>query len=184
MLERRCHLRVELLQDRSEVMAAFDCLVRFLHDRWSGLGDGSVLDNPRILHFHRTVLPLLLAEGRLRMIRLSADIRTIGVFYGVASAGWWGYYLAGYDRSWAGRIHLGQITLAAAIEVAANEGATEFDFLKGADRVKYLWPVRERATIDADVYSQRSGAQLQRATRATREAAVALAKAARSLFST
>jgi hypothetical protein len=56
--------------------------------------------------------------------------------------GWRGYYLAGYDRQWAGRIHLGQITLAAAIDLA-SQGAREFDFLKGADRVKYLWPVRE-----------------------------------------
>ena len=116
------------------------------------------------------------------MIRLSADMRTIGVFYGVASTSWWGYYLAGYDRAWAGRIHLGQLTLAAAIEQATKEGATEFDFLKGADRVKYVWPVRERSTIDADLYSQRSGAQLRRATRATREAAAALVKSARDLF--
>jgi hypothetical protein len=36
--------------------------------------------------------------------------------------------------------------------------------------------------VDADVYSGRSGAQLTRATRATREAAVALAKSARDLF--
>jgi CelD/BcsL family acetyltransferase involved in cellulose biosynthesis len=183
MLERRCRLRIDLLDDATEVSAAFDCLVRFLHRRWDGHGEGSVLDNPRTLRFHRRALPQLLAEGRLRMIRLSADMRTIAVFYGVASGSWWGYYLSGYDRDWAGRIHLGQLTLATAIEMATREGATEFDFLKGADRVKYVWPVRERATIDADVYSHRSGAQLQRAARATREATAALAKSARHLFS-
>jgi len=116
------------------------------------------------------------------MIRLSADARTIAVFYGLASGRWWGYYLAGYDREWAGRIHLGQIALATAIEFASKEGATEFDFLKGADRVKYLWPVRERATLDADVYSEGSGAQFKRVTRATRDAAAALAKSGRDLF--
>lgn len=182
MLERRCRLRIDLLQDPVEVLAAFECLVRFLHSRWSGHGDGSVLDNPRTVRFHRSALPLLLGEDRLRMIRLSADMRTIAVFYGIASGGWWGYYLAGYDREWAGRIHLGQLTLAAAIDLASREGATEFDFLKGADRVKYGWPVRERATIDADVYSQHSGAQLQRALRATRHAAAAMAKSARAVF--
>ena len=75
-----------------------------------------------MVRFHRRALPLLLAEGRLRMIRLSSDIRTIAVFYGIASGSWWGYFLAGYDRAWAGRIHLGQITLAAAMELAAREG--------------------------------------------------------------
>ena len=183
-LERRCPLRVETLKDPSEVMDGFESLARFLHARWRGQGGGSALDSPRARRFHQHALPRLLAEGRLRMIRLSADTRTIAVFYGLASGGWWGYYLAGYDREWAGRIHLGQITLATSIEMASKEGATEFDFLKGADRVKYLWPVHERATLDADVYSEQSGAQIKRAAWATREAAAALAKSARDLFVT
>src|SRR5207244_3580982 len=120
--------------------------------------------------FHRHVLPRLLREGRLRMIRVLADMRPIAAFYGLSSATpvttadrpagpgrWWGYYLGGYDRDWAGRIHLGQITLAAAIDLASRDGASEFDFLKGAERVKYLWPVRERVTVDADVYSGQAG---------------------------
>jgi CelD/BcsL family acetyltransferase involved in cellulose biosynthesis len=182
-LEHRGRLRIERLDDIGDVMRAFEWLRRFLHVRWNGRSAGSVLDDPRVVRFHQRVLPLLLTEGRLRMIRLLADTRTIGVFYGLASAGWWGYYLAGYDRSWAGRIHLGQITLAAAIDAAAAEGAREFDFLKGAERVKYLWPVRERTTLDADVYSERSGAQLTRAGRASRDAAAAVVKSARALLS-
>jgi CelD/BcsL family acetyltransferase involved in cellulose biosynthesis len=180
-LERRCRLRIELLHDRNDVSAAFDALVRFLHRRWKDQG-GSALDDPRVLRFHRRVLPSLLAEGRLRMIRLSADMRTIAVFYGIAAGSWWGYYLAGYDRDWAGRIHLGQITLASAIELAAREGATEFDFLKGADRVKYQWPVRERSTLDADLYSNRPGPQWRRAARTGRDSAAALVKSARQLL--
>ena len=195
LLERRCRFRVEMLQEPGEVMAAFELLVQLLHARWHGHGDGSALDNPRTQRFHRHVIPLLLREGRLRMIRLSADMRTIAVFYGLAtgmprtaaasgapSGGWWGYYLAGYDREWAGRIHLGRITVATAIELASREGAAEFDFLKGAERAEYFWPVRERVTVDADLYSGRAGAQLSRVSRASREAAVALATSARGLF--
>jgi CelD/BcsL family acetyltransferase involved in cellulose biosynthesis len=194
-LERRCRFRIEMLQEPGEVMAAFELLVQLLHARWHGRGDGSALDHPPAQRFHRHVIPLLLREGRLRMIRLSADMRTIAVFYGLAtgmpgtaaasrtpSGGWWGYYLAGYDREWAGRIHLGRIALATAIELASQEGAAEFDFLKGAERARYLWPVRERVTMDADLYSGRAGAQLSRVTRASREAAVALARSARGLF--
>jgi CelD/BcsL family acetyltransferase involved in cellulose biosynthesis len=181
-LESRGTLTIETLDHPGEVLDGFDALARFLHARWHGRSEQSALDNPRALRFHRRALPLLLSEGRLRMIRLAVDARTVGVFYGLAAAGWRGYYLAGYDREWAGRIHLGQITLAAAIDAAFHEGAVEFDFLKGAEPVKYLWPVRERATFDADVYSVRSGAQLERARRATRDAAAALAKSARTLI--
>ena len=129
-------------------------------------------------------MPLLLGEGRLRLIRLTSDMRTIAVFYGFAVSRWRGYYLAGYDREWAGRIHLGQITLAAAISLAAREGAAEFDFLKGVERVKYLWPVRERSSLDADAYSEHSAPQFSRARRATREAASGFAKSARDVLTT
>jgi hypothetical protein len=182
-LERRCRLELRLLVDLAEVMDAFADLTRFLGARWRGCGEGSVLDDPRIARFHRHVVPQLLAAGRLRMIRMTADGRPIAAFYGVAAGRWWGYYLAGYDREWAGRIHLGQVNLATAMEMAALEGATEFDFLKGAEPVKYVWPVRERTAIDADVFSRSSGVQFTRATRATRDATAALTKSARALFS-
>ncbi|HSL20183.1 MAG TPA: GNAT family N-acetyltransferase [Vicinamibacterales bacterium] len=181
-LERRCRVRIDLLAEHGAVLEAFECLARFLGARWRGHG-GSVLDNHGALRFHRHVLPLLLDAGRLRMMRISADARTVAVFYGLAAGRWWGYYLAGYDREWAGRIHLGLVNLSAAIDLAAREGAAEFDFLKGAERVKYTWPVRERTTLDADVFSENVSVQLTRATRATRDATAALTKSARALFS-
>jgi CelD/BcsL family acetyltransferase involved in cellulose biosynthesis len=180
-LEHRCRLRIETLHDTAEVISAFDTLTSLLRARWRGHGE-SVLDHPRAQRFHRRVLPLLVAEGRLRMIRLSADMRPIAVYYGLAAGSWSGYYLAGYDREWAGRIHLGQIALATAMDLMAQEGATEFDFLKGAERVKYSWPVRERVTVDADLYSQQSGPQLVRATRSARAAAIAFARTAKGLI--
>lgn len=182
-LERRGRIEVRLLTDVADVMRAYEDLAGFLHTRWHGQGEGSALDEPRIGRFHRHVVPLLLAAGRLRMISTVADGRTVAVFYGLAAGNWWGYYLAGYDREWSGRIHLGQVNLATAIDMAAAEGAAEFDFLKGAELVKYAWPVRERTAIDADVFSHGCGVQLTRATRATRDATAALTKSARALFS-
>jgi hypothetical protein len=181
-LERRSRIDVRLLTDVADAMAAYEDLVRFLRARWKDRSEGSALDEPRAGRFHRHVVPQLLAAGRLRMIRMTADGRTVAVFYGLAAGAWWGYYLAGYDREWAGRIHLGQVNLATAIEMAAAEGAAEFDFLKGAEPVKYVWPVRERTAIDADVFSRGCGVQLARASRATRDATAALSKSARALF--
>jgi CelD/BcsL family acetyltransferase involved in cellulose biosynthesis len=180
-LEHRCHLQVDRIGCAEDALDAFDQLARFLRIRWRGAAS-SALDDPRVVNRHRSILPGLLAENRLRMIRLTGGDRTIAVFYGIAAGTWWGYYLAGYDREWAGRIRLGQITLAAAIEFARRDGATEFDFLKGAERMKYAWPVHERATIDADLFSERAGVQFARATRATRDVAAALSKSAKGLF--
>jgi CelD/BcsL family acetyltransferase involved in cellulose biosynthesis len=179
-LERRGRLKIDVLADPAEVRSAFDWLVECLSARWGGTA--SALSSPRAQRFHRHVMPRLLAQGRLRLIRFLSDMRPIAVFYGIANAGWFGYYLAGYDRKWAGRIHLGQIVLATAIDRALSEGAAEFDFLKGPERVKYLWPVRERLGVDADVYSSEAGAQLVRAARAAREGTAAVARSARALF--
>jgi CelD/BcsL family acetyltransferase involved in cellulose biosynthesis len=175
-LERRGRIRLEILLDPYEVLWGFDSLVRFLEARWKDSAGGSALDSPRVQRFHRFVLPRLLQDGRLRMVRLSADMRTVAIFYGLAAGRWWGYYLAGYDREWAGRIHLGRLLLASAIDLAEQQRALEFDFLKGTEPVKYLWPVRERITLDADLYSTGPGPQFVRAGRATREAAAALLK--------
>jgi len=180
-LEHRCQLEIERIDSAENALDGFHHLAQFLRSRWRG-AISSVLDDPHVVARHRATLPRLIDEGRLRMIRLTGDGRTIAVFYGIASRRWWGYYLAGYDREWAGRIRLGQITLAVAIEFARREGATEFDFLKGAERIKYVWPVHERATVDADVFSEKSAVQLTRATRATRDAAAALSKSAKGLF--
>ena len=134
-LDNRCRLGIDVLADRDQVMDAFGSLVSFLHTRWHGSTDRSALDDPRTRRFHEAALPRLLNAGCLRMIRLSADgQRTIAVFYGMARGPWWGYYLCGYDREWAGRIRLGQVTLAIAIDIARRDGAAEFDFLKGAHR--------------------------------------------------
>jgi len=180
-LEHRCHLRIERVSCVDAALAAFEALIGLLRARWRGAA-ASALDDPEVARRHRRAIPLLLADNRLRMIRVHGDDRTIAVFYGISSGRWWGYYLAGFDREWAGRIRLGQIVLSAAIDMAAAEGAAEFDFLKGAERVKYVWPVRERAALDADVFSETSGAQFIRARRATRDAAAAISKSARRLF--
>lgn len=190
-LERKCHLRIETIADAGDALATLEVLTALLRARWGR--DASALDNPRLQRLHQHVLPLLLQEGRLRMLRILGDMRTIAVFYGLAGgradaigrgaagARWWGYYLAGYDRRWAGRIHLGRIALASAIDAAAKEGATDFDFLKGPERVKYSWPVRDRVTIDADVYSSALGPRLTWARRAARSAAGAIVRSTREI---
>jgi hypothetical protein len=50
--------------------------------------------------------------------------------------------------------------------------------------VSDLWPVRERVTVDAEIYSANSGAQFVRALHASRQVAAAPATSARNMFGT
>jgi CelD/BcsL family acetyltransferase involved in cellulose biosynthesis len=180
-LDRRGRIESRVLTDPGEILDAFTTLREMLHARF-GATVGSALDDPRAVRFHHHVLPLLQQERRLRMVRMTADGRPISVFYGLANGPWRGCYFLGYDRAWAGRIHLGRVAFAAVIERFAREGAAEFDFLKGAERVKYLWPVRTRGTLNADAYPLNMGSQLVRAGAAARDTAAALAKSAGRLL--
>ena len=188
-LGRRGPLKIDLLEDTQDVMRGFDVLTQLLRARW-GAGV-SVLDDAHTNVFHQSVLPELLSEGRVRMVLMRSGLRPVGVCYSFAGGdrvgdrgrSWWGYYLAAYDRDWAGRIHLGRLIIETAIDLAARERAQEFDFLKGAERYKHFWPVRERATVDADLYSGTSRSQVRRASVAARHAAVSLVKATRALLS-
>jgi CelD/BcsL family acetyltransferase involved in cellulose biosynthesis len=188
-LERRGRITAEILQGRDAVLGALNTLEQLLRARW-GAGM-SVLEDPQTMQFHRHVLPLLLDEGRLQMLQMRADERPIAVCYMLSagserSAGgsgrWFGYLLSGYDREWAGRIHLGRLALVAAIDLAERGGAREFDFLKGSERYKYFWPVRERTTIDANLYSGTSRTHISRATHEGRQVAASLVKFVRGLF--
>jgi CelD/BcsL family acetyltransferase involved in cellulose biosynthesis len=182
-LERKGRIEMTMLTDPAEILEAFATLREMLHARFGRTTTGSALDPASAVRFHHRVLPRLLKEGRLRMLQMTADDRPISVFYGLASAGWRGCYFLGFDREWAGRIHLGRVAYAAVIERSAREGAAEFDFLKGAERVKYLWPVRTRGTLNADAYPLNMGSQLVRAGAAARDTAAALAKSAARIFS-
>jgi CelD/BcsL family acetyltransferase involved in cellulose biosynthesis len=183
-LDRRGRIEFERLQDADSVLAGLDTLAAMLRSRW-GAGI-SALDNPAMLQFQRHVLPRLQAEGRLRMMQMLVDRRPIAVCNlvtgGSAASRWCGYLLAGYDREWAGRIHLGRLALVASMQLAEREGAREFDFLKGPERFKYYWPVRERVSIDANLYSGTFRTQVTRARDEGRHAAVALFKSVRGLI--
>jgi CelD/BcsL family acetyltransferase involved in cellulose biosynthesis len=182
-LERRGRLRIDLLREPGEAIAAFDTLVRLLHERWHAQGSVSALDDPYRQRYHRRVIPLLLDAGYLRMARISVDLRPVAIGYGLMAGGWWGSYQVAYDREWAtSRLQLGRLALGFGVELATQEGALEFDFLKGAERIKYFWPVHDRITIDADVYSRNTAAQATRAARAAQDLAVALVNSARHLI--
>lgn len=187
-LARRGTITVDTLRDEAAVLDALHTLTRLLSARW---GSGrSALDDPQMVQFHQYVVPRLLAEGRLRMIQMCADGRPIAVCYMLVAGAsaerggekWCGNLLSGYDREWAGRIHLGRLVILSAMDLARREGAREFDFLKGAERSKYYWPVRERVTIDANLYSGTTRTHLSRARHHGRHVAASLLKSVRGLF--
>lgn len=128
----------------AETLDAFMLALFDLHGaRWKVRGLPGMLADSVDRSFHREVARCMLGAGALRMHAMHLNDRIIAIFYGFAHHGTVYYYLGGYDPALE-RLSPGTIVVAHAIEQAAGEGATTFDFLRGAEDYKYAWGARDR----------------------------------------
>ena len=129
--------------DAATLAEFLDALFR-LHDaRWRQLEQPGVLADPAIRRFHRAAAPLLLSSGLLRLHGLQIDDRIVAVMYALHAKGRAYCYLCGFDPEF-GALSPGTLILGHSIRHAVGEGAREVDFLRGQERFKYFWGVRER----------------------------------------
>jgi len=106
--------------------------------RWQRRGMPGMLADDVIQQFHRDVARRMLEAGALRMHRLLLGDRPIAVFYGFAHHRTVDYYLSGYDPEFE-KLSPGTVLLCEVIQSAVREGATTFDFLRGAEEYKIAW---------------------------------------------
>jgi CelD/BcsL family acetyltransferase involved in cellulose biosynthesis len=111
--------------------------------RWERRGLPGVLADETTQNFHRDVARRLLQAGALRMYATRRDERIVAVFYGFAHGGTVYYYLSGYDPELE-KLSIGTLIVAHAVEEAVRDGATTFDFLRGAEEYKYAWGATDR----------------------------------------
>jgi CelD/BcsL family acetyltransferase involved in cellulose biosynthesis len=115
-----------------------------LHDaRWQQLGQPGMLADPAIRRFHCAAAPLLLSAGLLRLHALRLDERIVAIMYALHVRRRTYCYLCGFDPE-LGALSPGTLIFGHSIWQAMREGAREVDFLRGRERFKYFWGVRER----------------------------------------
>jgi CelD/BcsL family acetyltransferase involved in cellulose biosynthesis len=111
--------------------------------RWQRRDMPGVLADDASQQFHRDVARRMLNAGMLRMYATRCNDRIVAVFYGFAFKETVYYYLSGYDPELE-KLSIGTILVAHAIEQAVRDGATSFDFLRGAEEYKYAWGAADR----------------------------------------
>jgi CelD/BcsL family acetyltransferase involved in cellulose biosynthesis len=141
-LERSGDVRIETPSPET-----LDDLLTALFDlhaaRWKRRNLPGVLADDASQQFHRDVARRMLDAGMLRMYATRIDDRIAAVFYGFALNGIVYYYLSGYDPDLE-KQSIGTILVAHAVEQAVRDGATTFDFLRGAEEYKYAWGATDR----------------------------------------
>jgi CelD/BcsL family acetyltransferase involved in cellulose biosynthesis len=113
--------------------------------RWQQKGKTGVATDDNVRAFLREAARELLKIGALRVYRLTVKGETAAVLCAFASHGQTFYYLSGFDPRFAD-ISPGTLTIGHAIERAVTDGCTRFDFLRGAERYKYLWGAKDTQT--------------------------------------
>src|SRR4051794_5406478 len=111
--------------------------------RWKRRDPPGLLADDATQPFHREVARRMLDSGTLRMYATRINDRIAAVFYGFALNGIVYYYLSGYDPDLE-KQSIGTILVAHAVEQAVRDGATAFDFLRGAEEYKYAWGATDR----------------------------------------
>ncbi len=146
-LERDAEVTEWMVTDPMDLDDTFDHLVRFHQAIRTANGDRGVFADPDMLRFLRAAAGRLLQAGRLRLWRLDADGTAIAVIMCIRSGDSVAFYTTGYDPEWS-KYGPGRRIMARAIRGAIDEGATEFDFLRGDEPYKHQWGTSVRFDLN------------------------------------
>ena len=141
-LEREGEVRFEEANAQN-LDAMLESLFELHTARWQRRGMSGMLGDDVVRAFHSEVARAMFDAGALRMNSMRAGDRVVAVFYGFADSSAVYYYLSGYDPDLE-KLSPGMLIVAHAIECAVRDGATTFDFLRGAEDYKYSWGAKDR----------------------------------------
>jgi CelD/BcsL family acetyltransferase involved in cellulose biosynthesis len=161
----RCYLKnaaqaggfeIERCQSKAELQDWFAQLIALHQRRWTARGERGVFASSRFLEFHRRIAPLLFEEGKLALYAISQRGCKIAIIYGFRHGKTISAYQSGFDVRFNAKISLGLVVYALCLEEAVRSGAAEWDFLRGEEPYKKLWPVDMRRYADIHIWKRRA----------------------------
>jgi len=130
----------------ADIPDALAHLSRLHQDIRSRHGDDGIFHDPMLRRFYRQITERLASQGWLRMYLLKVHGQVIAVAYCFVYQKRVYYYQTGYDQLWA-RYGPGMAVTMHAIRASIDEGACEFDFLRGAEHYKSQWTQLARRNL-------------------------------------
>ena len=130
-------LAIRRAKTLDEALGFLDALAVLHQATWTGRGRPGAFADPWFRRFHRELLGRAFPRGEIDLLRIAAGERVIGYLYNFRHRGRVSAYQSGFDYAVAHPHEKPGMTCHhLAIELAAREGATAYDFLAGEDRYK------------------------------------------------
>ena len=142
-LEKEFAVEYSLAQTEGEMQIALDDLFRLHGQRWRARGQTGVLATPKRQKFHRAVCSAFLKKDWLRLWTLRCDEKPVCVLLNYFYGGRYYFFIGGFDPNYS-RWSVGVCLFSKVFARAIEEGATEFDFLKGEEEYKYRYGATNR----------------------------------------
>ncbi len=146
-LEKQFSVEYELAQTPAQVDEFWNQLVELHGRRWRARGQTGVLALPSRRNFHRYICHKFLANDWLRLWRLKCDGRPACVLLSYFWGGKYWFFIGGFEpelMKWS----VGTCLFSRVFRHAIAEGATEFDFLRGAEEYKYRFGAVDREYVN------------------------------------
>ena len=139
-------LQVSRAATQDEAAAFLDALLALHVQRLASRGRESSFVHPAARRFLRELVARGTPRGEVDLLRVSAGNATIGYLLNLRRGGWIGQYQGGFDYAGAGPHQKPGLSCHhAAIRYYRDQGATDYDFLAGADRYKLSFADAETA---------------------------------------
>ena len=158
-LTKQFAVRFEWVRSEEQRREALSLLVALHNMRWGDRGGSDAFDRSDLIAFHQEASQLALERGWLRLFLLSLDGQPAASLYGFRYNGTFYFLQSGFDPRYT-RYGVGLITVGLTIKSAIEEGAEEYDFLRGAESYKFKWARESRELGRLALYPPRLGAFL------------------------
>lgn len=124
--------------DPESLSSALPELFRLHEKRWRSRGEPGVLEDARVREFHSAFVERAKASGLVRIYVLRVRETIAAIWYGFTLHSRAYFYLSGMDPEF-DHASPGSAVMGFAIRQAILDGASHFDFLRGAEPYKDKW---------------------------------------------
>ena len=130
--------QIRTVTNPEEARSALDMLFHLHSARWKKRGLPGAFAFRATRDFHKSFAARAVGSGLLRLSLLEIGGEAVGAIYAMRTAGRYFFYQSGFNPEFKSHSP-GSVLVAHTIRMAIEEGALEFDFLRGDEAYKRRW---------------------------------------------